>query len=157
MKILISILLIALLPFFAFAGAPNHSEMGHSKMGHKEMGHADHAKMVTLKKAKKPSRKSKKGHFLLTLPEIPTAPGLAHLNLALSHADGKPISNQAKLSITQKMPGMEMDLTPVKITPKGAGEYALEVHLPMPGFWKLQVQITDGPVQDQGTLKIILP
>lgn len=100
---------------------------------------------------------SDNGHFRVSYESQlePIAINRIHSwTLHVSTAEGAPVTN-AVLTIEGGMPEHNHGLaTAPSIAPAGDGEYQLQgLRFHMPGYWELELNITDGNVSD----KVIIP
>ncbi len=149
-------LVIASTPLFAegdHADSHNTHGMAHDKM---QMGsHQDQMKSVKLGPGKKSKFKSKKKNFLAYSNLLPLTPGWAVFKTKLTTKSGKDLSPKAKVTGSFEMPGMAMDLPPVKIKRLSASEWELSLQIPMAGYWKVHLDIENEGIKDRVDVKFV--
>lgn len=125
---------------------------GHN-MKHEHMNNEN--SISPLVKSKKSQFTSKKTYFTAHTDKVPGFSGHTMFRIKLKNATGNPLSPNASVKGSLRMPGMEMDLPPVKVKHKKGEHWMLNTSIPMAGLWKIDLIIKDQGIQDKLTIKFI--
>ncbi|SRR3989339_288814 len=97
------------------------------------------------------------GAVKLQVSQMPQATGPGVVAVQLLDAQGRPALDWQITEAELQMPGMEMDLPPVKIAPQGGNRWNLLLDTPMQGLWKVNLALRRGEAVETATLKFVIP